>query len=123
MILATALAITGICLRKRWPLILASIVILPSSFYFFGGNNWVRLMGIYIPLSMLSSAYFIAKSRLLPALLITPIILFYVWVGYSVATQVTGPGVSVPIVSPSPLGDLQALGKRACHQPPPRSAT
>lgn len=100
MALAMVLAITGIYLRKRWLLLTVGVLLLPSSFYFFGANNWVRLMGIYIPLSAFISAFYVESNRLVPALLLTPIILFYSWLGYSVATQVTGPDSYIPMPSP-----------------------
>jgi hypothetical protein len=61
---------------------------LGPSLYLFGGNNWVQLVGIYIPISLVLSIVLIRYgNNLLPKLLLVPMYCFYVWLAYAVLTQ------------------------------------
>lgn len=58
---------------------------LPSAFYFFGGNGWIQIFALYMPISLGASIYFIdRKIRILPKLLLVPIYGVYVWLGLTV---------------------------------------
>jgi len=61
---------------------------LGPSLYLIGGNNWVQLVGIYIPISLVVSIMLIRYGNyLLPKLLLVPIYCFHFWLAYVVQTQ------------------------------------
>lgn len=61
---------------------------LPSSLYLFGGNGWIQLAALYIPVSLGMSVFLIdRKQTILPKILLVPIYVIYTWLGMSVLTQ------------------------------------
>lgn len=61
---------------------------LPSAFYLFGGNGWIQVFALYMPISLGASIYFIdRKIRIVPKLLLVPIYGGYIWLGYAVLSQ------------------------------------
>lgn len=69
-------------------MVAALIFCLPNSFYLFGGNGWIQLAALYIPLSLGLSIYFIKIGKsLVPKILLGPVYGFYIYFGYSVLAQ------------------------------------
>ena len=71
----------------------ALLLSLPSAFYAFAGESWVQAMGLYIPVSLALAGWLLSRNRhrrLIPALLLIPLYLFYIYLGMAVMTQGTG---------------------------------
>ena len=75
--------------KPNWKLVLIALAwSLPSSLYLFGGNGWIQLAALYIPLSLGLSIYLLHKKQtVVPKLLLVPIYAVYSWLGYVVLTQ------------------------------------
>lgn len=60
----------------------------PNFFYLFGGNGWIRLVALYLPLSLGLSIFLLEKKlTVLPKLLLCPLYGFYAWLAYAVVSQ------------------------------------
>lgn len=61
---------------------------LPSSLYLFGGNGWIQLAALYIPLSLGFSIFLIHRKQIVaPKLLLVPVYGIYTWLGSIVLNQ------------------------------------
>lgn len=83
-----ALATIGALRVRVGPIAIAFVFALGPSLYLFGANSWVRVIGLYIPLSLVISIALIRyRKPVVPRILLVPIYCFYIWLGYVVATQ------------------------------------
>lgn len=88
IILFVAIA-TGASWKKSYKLMSTALVLsLPSSLYLFGGNGWIQLVALYIPISIGASVILIKNNiSTIPKLLLLPIYVFYAYLGYAVVSQ------------------------------------
>src|SRR5690606_16988271 len=83
-----ALATYGTWGVRVAPIVIAFFFALGPSYYLFGANNWIPVVALYIPLSLLVSIFLVRHRKPnIPRALLVPIYCFYIWLGYFVATQ------------------------------------
>ena len=88
IVLFLVLATLAAWLPDEKIMLAALFLSLGPSLYIFGGTGWIQLLGIYIPLSLGVSILLIKyKKYLLPKVLLIPMYIFYILLGYAVYMQ------------------------------------
>lgn len=88
IIIFIVVATIGVSLNSKKLVSIALVLSLGPSLYLIGASNWVQLVGLYIPLSLVISIVLIGHNRfLIPKVLMGPIYCFYIWFGYVIANQ------------------------------------
>ncbi len=74
--------------RKRTPMIIACLLSVLPSLYLIGGDGWIQLLAVYIPVSLSFSIFLMSKKMYLaPRILLIPAYGFYGWLATAVITQ------------------------------------
>lgn len=88
IVLFILLATYAVWTRKISPMIVAALLSIFPSFYLFSGEIWIRLLALYIPISLCVCVVLMGKKMyLFPRILLFPIYGFYGWLATAVITQ------------------------------------